>query len=233
MEHNQRPNILLVEDDPRLSRSIAEQLRADGMDCLQVYDGDMAIRAVDGKRFDLVLLDLNLPGTDGFAVCEHLRRSDRNVPVIVTTAFSDIDDKMNAFAMGADDYLVKPVHYKELLAKVNVFLKRAAAHPLSVEQLTVGDLSIDLGSKRVQRAGKEITLSPKEFAVLAHLARKPGRVYSKDDLATQVWDGGVGVSANTIEVYISFLRAKVDKGFERKMIRTKHGFGYLLEDCDA
>lgn len=232
METTRRPHILLVEDDPRLSRSLAEQLRADGMDCLQVYDGNMAVRALDGGSFDLVLLDLNLPGRDGFAVCEHLRRSDRNVPVIVITAFSDIDDKMNAFALGADDYLVKPVHYKELLAKVNVFLKRAAANPLSVERLTVGDLSIDMATKRVERAGKEITLSPKEFAVLAHLARKPGRVYSKDELASQVWEGGMGVSANTIEVYISFLRAKVDKGFERKMIHTKHGFGYLLEARD-
>ena len=101
-----------------------------------------------------------------------------------------------------------------------------------MERLTVGDLSIDMATKRVERAGKEITLSPKEFAVLAHLARKPGRVYSKDELASQVWEGGMGVSANTIEVYISFLRAKVDKGFERKMIHTKHGFGYLLEARD-
>lgn len=224
------PNLLLVEDDVRLSRSIAEQLRGAGIECLQVYDGEMALRAIGQRKWDLVLLDLNLPGKDGFHVCEQLRRTDRNVPVIVITAFSDIDDKMNAFALGADDYLVKPVHFKELLAKVKVFLKRAATTVLSVEQLVVADLRIDLVAKQAERQGKAINLSPKEFGLLAHLARKPGRVFSKDELAEQVWDGRMGVSANTIEVYISFLRAKVDKGFDRKLIHTKHGFGYFLDD---
>ncbi|MEZ4791037.1 MAG: response regulator transcription factor [Flavobacteriales bacterium] len=223
------PRILLVEDDPRLSRSIADQLRGEGMECVQVYDGDLAVRAMDGQRFDLVLLDLSLPGRDGFSVCEHIRRSDRNIPVIILTAFSDIDDKMNAFSIGADDYLVKPVHFKELLAKVNVFLKRAEANPLMVEHLRVGDLSMDLARKRVERDGRTIELSPKEFALLAHLARHPGRVFSKDELAEQVWDGSLGVSSNTIEVYISFLRSKVDKGSTSKLIHTRHGFGYYMD----
>lgn len=223
------PRILLVEDDPRLSRSIAEQLRAEGMECQQVYDGDLALRALTGQRFDLVLLDLGLPGRDGYSVCEHIRRTDRNTPVIILTAFSDIDDKMNAFALGADDYLVKPVHFKELLAKVKVFLKRAEANPLAVERITVGDLVIDLARKSAERNGQSVELSPKEFALLAHLARHPGRVFSKDELAEQVWEGGTGVSSNTIEVYISFLRGKVDKGHDHKLIRTKHGFGYYLE----
>jgi len=223
------PRILLVEDDPRLSRSIADQLRGEGMECVQVYDGDLAVRAMDGQRFDLVLLDLSLPGRDGYSVCEHIRRSDRNIPVIILTAFSDIDDKMNAFSIGADDYLVKPVHFKELLAKVNVFLKRAEANPLMVEHLRVGDLSMDLARKRVERDGRTIELSPKEFALLAHLARHPGRVFSKDELAEQVWDGSLGVSSNTIEVYISFLRSKVDKGSTSKLIHTRHGFGYYMD----
>lgn len=221
--------ILLVEDDPRLSQSIAEQLRGEGMECMQVYDGEMALRAFDQKRFDLVLLDLSLPGRDGYSVCEHIRRGDRNTPVLILTAFSDIDDKMNAFAIGADDYLVKPVHFQELLAKVKVFLKRAEANPLAVEHLRVGGLAIDMARKRVEREGQGIELSPKEFALLAHLARHPGRVFSKDELAEQVWEGGLGVSSNTIEVYISFLRSKVDKGFDTKLIHTKHGFGYYLE----
>ncbi|MFN3875406.1 MAG: response regulator transcription factor [Flavobacteriales bacterium] len=223
------PRILLVEDDPRLSRSIAEQLRAEGMECLQVYDGELAVRALSGQRFDLVLLDLGLPGRDGYSVCEHIRRNDRNMPVIILTAFSDIDDKMSAFALGADDYLVKPVHFKELLAKTRVFLKRAEANPLAAERIAVGDLVIDLARKSVERGGQPIALSPKEFALLARLARHPGRVFSKDDLAEQVWEGGTGVSSNTIEVYISFLRGKVDKGHGHKLIRTKHGFGYYLE----
>jgi DNA-binding response OmpR family regulator len=222
--------ILLVEDDPRLSRSIAEQLRAQGLACMQVYDGEMALRAFGQGQFDLVLLDLSLPKADGYSVCEQIRRTDRNTPVIVITAFSDIDDKMSAFSLGADDYLVKPVHFQELLAKVKVFLKRAEANPLEVEHIAVGDLRIDLVRKSVERAGQVIELSPKEFALLVHLARQPGRVFSKEELAEQLWDGGMGVSGNTIEVYISFLRSKVDKGSQTKLIHTKHGFGYVLED---
>jgi DNA-binding response OmpR family regulator len=224
------PAILLVEDDPHLSRSLADQLRAEGMACLQVYDGELALRAIGNQRFDLVLLDLSLPKHDGYTVCEQIRRTDRNTPIIVITAFSDIDDKMNAFALGADDYLVKPVHFKELLAKVKVFLKRAEANPLAVEHLAVGDLRIDLARKQVERDGRPIALSPKEFGLLAHLARHPGRVFSKDELAEQVWEGGVGVSGNTIEVYISFLRSKVDKGFATRLIHTKHGFGYYIAE---
>lgn len=227
-----KKTILLVEDDPRLSRSLAEQLHAEGFDCLPVYDGDMAQRAVQQRSFDLVLLDLSLPKLDGFALCERIRLRDRNTPVIILTAFSDIDSKMNAFELGADDYLVKPVHFQELLAKVRVFLKRAEMHPLAVERITVADLEIDLQRKTVTRGGRPVDLSPKEFNLLAHLARNRGRVLSKDDLAENVWDDAYGVSPNTIEVYISFLRSKVDKGFEPKLIRTKHGFGYTLDDTE-
>lgn len=197
---------------------------------MQVYDGEMALRAFAQNRFAMVLLDLSLPERNGYQVCEHIRHTDRNTPIIILTAFSDIDDKMNAFSLGADDYLVKPVHFQELLAKVKIFLKRAEANPLEVEHIAVADLHIDLQRKTVQRSGRGIALSPKEFALLVHLARQPGRVFSKEELAEQLWDGGMGVSGNTIEVYISFLRSKVDKGSQTKLIHTKHGFGYVLED---
>ncbi len=226
----QARTILIAEDDPRLSRSLTEQLQAEGFEPLPVYDGDMARRAIENRPFDLVLLDLSLPGFDGFALCELIRRKDRNTPVIVLTAFSDIDSKLNAFRLGADDYLVKPVHFKELLAKIQVFLKRAEANPLPVELIAVGDLEIDLQRKSVTRGGTAIELSPKEFNLLACLATQRGRVLSKDDLAATVWPDAYGVSPNTIEVYISFLRSKVDKGFERKLIHTRHGFGYTLDD---
>lgn len=227
------PRILLVEDDPRLSRSIAEHLQGAGMECLQVYDGEMAIRAFAEGRFDLVLLDLSLPKQDGYTVCDRIRRLDSNTPVIVITAFSDIDDKMSAFARGADDYLVKPVHWQELHAKMRVFLKRAETNPLAVEELRAGDLRMDLRRKQVEREGRVIELSPKEFALLELLCRHPGRIFSKDELAEQVWDGSLGVSSNTIEVYISFLRSKVDKGFATKLIRTRHGFGYYIDAGNA
>lgn len=226
----ERHRILLVEDDHRLSRALAEQLEAAGLSCLQVYDGEMARRAVVGDTFDLVLLDLSLPLLDGFALCREIRQRDGNTPIIILTAFSDIDSKMNAFELGADDYLVKPVHFKELLAKVRVFLKRSESHPLRQETLRIADLEIDLARKTVRRGGKRIDLSPKEFHLLEYLARNQGRVVSKDDLAARVWEESHTVSPNTIEVYVSLLRGKVDKGFDTKLIHTRHGFGYMLTD---
>ncbi|MBX2972798.1 MAG: response regulator transcription factor [Flavobacteriales bacterium] len=224
----ERYHILLVEDDHRLSRSLAEQLEVAGYACTQVYDGDMALRAVAGRRFDAVLLDLSLPGRDGYAVCKEIRRTDRRSPIIVITAFSDIDDKMNAFDLGADDYLVKPVHFQEVLAKVRVFLKRREGTGELDARITVDDLEIDTDKRAVTRAGRAIDLAPKEYNLLLLLARRPGKVYSKDELAAQVWSDSHSVSNNTIEVYISFLRSKVDKGHARKLIHTRHGFGYTL-----
>ncbi len=222
--------ILVVEDDPRLSRSLCEQLEGAGFGTLPVFDGKMAQRAIRSATYDLVLLDLSLPEVDGFKLTEEIRRRDGNTPVIILTAFGDMDSKLNAFQLGADDYLVKPVHFQELLAKVKVFLKRAESHPLEVEHIEVADLRIDLQRKTVERAGRPIELTPKEFNLLACLARNKGRVLSKDDLAEQVWDNAYGVSGNTIEVYISFLRSKVDKGHGQPLIHTKHGFGYTLDD---
>lgn len=222
---------MVVEDDPRLSRSLSEQLQAAGFGVLPVFDGRMALRAIRQGSYDLVLLDLSLPEADGFTLCREIRLRDRNTPVIILTAFGDIDSKLDAFRLGADDYLVKPVHFQELLAKVHIFLKRAESHPLELEHLEVADLRIDLQRKEVTRAGKAISLTPKEFNLLACLARNRGRVLSKDDLAEQVWDHH-GISSNTIEVYISFLRSKVDKGFSQKLIHTRHGFGYTLNEPD-
>jgi len=221
-------HILLVEDDPRLSRSLAEQLQAEGYMCTQVFDGDMALRAFTGKKFDLVLLDLSLPGKDGYAVCKEIRRTDRQLPIIVITAFSDIDDKMNAFELGADDYLVKPVHFQEVLAKVRVFLKRREGSAQPNDRIVVDDLEIDTTRRTVTRAGRVIELAPKEFNLLVLLASRLGKVYSKDELAELVWSDSHTVSNNTIEVYISFLRSKVDKGHARKLIHTRHGFGYTI-----
>ncbi len=230
MEKTRNRTILIVEDDPRLSRSLCEQLETASFSALPVFDGTMARRAIRHGNFELVILDLSLPGADGFNLLEEFRRKDRNTPVIVLTAFGDLDSKLNAFKLGADDYLVKPIHFQELLAKVKVFLKRADSNPLAVEHIQVADLHIDLARKKVTRGGKLIDLTPKEFILLACLARNRGRVLSKDDLAEQVWDNAYGVSSNTIEVYISFLRSKVDKGHAQPLIHTKHGFGYTVDE---
>ncbi|HEY0976864.1 MAG TPA: response regulator transcription factor [Flavobacteriales bacterium] len=225
-------SILLVEDDPRLSRSLSDQLQQEGFEVVPQFDGDMALRAIRQRTFDLVLLDLGLPHVNGFGICSAIRQRSGNTPIIILTAFSDIDSKTNAFDLGADDYLVKPVHFKELLAKVRVFLKRSESHPLPLEVLRIADLSIDIPARQAIRGGRAIELSPREFNLLMHLARNQGRVLSKDDLAREVWEDSHTVSPNTIEVYISFLRGKVDKGFDTKLIHTRHGFGYTLNEAE-
>lgn len=144
------------------------------------------------------------------------------------TAFGDIDSKMEAFDQGADDYIVKPFHLKELGAKVKIFLKRAEDKPVTEEILQFADLVIDSQKKTVTRSGKDINLSPKEYRLLEYLVRNKNRVISKDELARNLWDNSYGVTANTIEVYINFLRNKIDRGFDHKIVLTKPGFGYYL-----
>ncbi len=145
------------------------------------------------------------------------------------TALGELNDKMEAFQSGADDYLVKPFHLTELLARVKVFLKRSQVDRFYDDRLTIADLEIDFAAKTVQRGGQAVTLSAKEFALLALLARSRGRVVSKQEIAEKVWEMDLGASTNTIEVYINFLRNKIDKPFEQKLIHTKPGFGYFLK----
>jgi two-component system copper resistance phosphate regulon response regulator CusR len=225
--------ILLIEDDEQLSRSVSEALRKEGYACTTVFDGRLAERAFILDDYDLVLLDLNLPGENGFSLCQQFRKKNPAVPVVILTAFGDIDSKMEAYDLGAEDYLVKPVHIMELLAKVRIQLKRSAHLPEDGEIISIVDLEINVPKKLVSRAGQVIELTPKEFNLLLCLARQPKRIASKDELAMKVWDESYGVSHNTVEVYISFLRNKVDKNFEPKLIKTKIGFGYYLDDSKA
>ena len=222
--------ILLVEDDAQLSRLVQDTLRKEGLNCVPVFDGAMAERLFQLDEYQLVLLDLNLPGVNGFTLCSNFRSVNPSVPIIILTAFGDIDSKMEAFDLGADDYLVKPVHLRELVAKVRVFLKRGEQLPQQEEAISIGDLQINPAKKSVVRAGQAIELTPKEYNLLEYLLRNRRRVVSKDELAMNVWEESYGVSHNTVEVYISFLRNKIDKGAEVKLIKTKPGFGYYLDD---
>lgn len=220
--------ILIVEDDHRLAESVHSHLKKQGYRCETAYDGHMAMKFFTNEKFDLVVMDINLPRLNGLDLCRRIREKDKRIPILMITAFGDIDSKMEAFDYGADDYLVKPFHLKELTAKVKVFLKRTETHPLKEEVLQFADLTIDGGKKTVTRAGKQINLSPKEYRLLEYLVRNRKRVISKDELARNLWDDNYGVTDNTIEVYINFLRNKVDRDFDRKIILTKPGFGYYI-----
>jgi two-component system, OmpR family, copper resistance phosphate regulon response regulator CusR len=169
-------------------------------------------------------------GKNGYEVCAEIRNKDSQIPIIMLTALGDSDDKIEGFESGADDYIVKPYDFRELLARVNVFLKRANAdNEVSViSTLKAGDLEMNLDTKMVTRSGKKIDLTPKEFGLLEYLIKNKGKPISKAEIAEQVWKETVD-SLNVIEVYINFLRKKVDKDFDSKLIQTKTGVGYYVE----
>jgi two-component system copper resistance phosphate regulon response regulator CusR len=222
--------ILVIEDDHRLSESVTKALEKEGYVCEPAFDGHMALKYFQQGSYQLVLLDINLPKMNGMDLCRKFRETNAEIPILIITAFGDIDSKMEAFTLGADDYLVKPFHLRELLAKVKVFLKRAeqpnGAQPLYHLQ----DIKLDPNKKIAIREGKEINLTPKEYGLLEYMLKNSNRIISKDELAMNLWDANYGVTHNTIEVYINFLRNKIDKEFEKKLILTKPGFGYYLND---
>lgn len=225
-----KKKILLAEDEQKLASSVKIELERNEFEVQVAFDGQMAERFLNTEAFDAVLLDLNLPKMNGFDLCRKARGMSSGIPIIILTAFGDIDSKMNAFTLGADDYLVKPFHLNELLAKIRVFLRRSENNPMHSATITIADLEIRSDEKKVLRAGKEIKLTAREYQLLEYLAKKNGRIASKVEIAENVWDIGFETGTNTIEVYISFLRNKIDSGFPTKLIHTKPGFGYYLQD---
>ena len=191
-------------------------------------DGKEAEEAFQNKLYSIVLLDVNLPYKSGLELCKEFRAANKTIPIIMLTAIGQIQDKVEAFDLGADDYLVKPFHFEELFVRVKALLKRTdKGH--EDEKIIVDDLTIDMKNKSVVRAGMNINLTAKEFTLLTLLARNRERVISKQEILEKVWDLTFDTGTNTIEVYISFLRNKIDKPFEQKLIHTKPGFGYYIK----
>lgn len=228
MENNHR--ILLAEDEPKLGQIIQEELTRQGYPTDVAYDGLVAEKLFQQHNYSLVLLDVNLPYKNGLALCKEFREIKKNIPIIMLTALGEIQDKMDAFNLGADDYIVKPFHFNELFARIKVFLKRSETGLEAGEKITVGDLEIDLLDKTVTKGSTNINLTAKEFALLALLAKSKGKIISKQEILEKVWGLSFDTGTNTIEVYISFLRNKIDKPFESKLIHTKPGFGYFLKE---
>jgi len=181
------------------------------------------------KNYDLAILDINVPGMNGLEVCKHLREVDQKIPILMLTAFGEVEDKVTAFNNGADDYLVKPFHFEELLLRIKSLLRRKEIPQLKPDINEIGNLIINHNEMKVYRGGQEINLSPKEFKLLTILAKANGRVLSKSLIADELWDYHIETNQNTIEVYINFLRKKIDKNFESKLIHTKVGYGYYLK----
>jgi len=221
--------ILLLEDDFKLSSEIKVFLQEKHFDCDTVYDGNLFLRQFANTAYDLFILDINVPGVNGLEVCSLIRQADKTTPIIMLTAFGQIEDKVEAFNNGADDYLVKPFHFDELYIRINSLMRRNQNPQQSDEIITIEDLQINISDLKVTRSGTEIYLTPKEYQLLLLLAKAKGKPVSKQSISDIVWDLNFETGTNTIEVYINFLRKKVDKNFDIKLIHTRPGFGYYLK----
>jgi two-component system, OmpR family, copper resistance phosphate regulon response regulator CusR len=222
--------LLLAEDEPKVANAVKTGLEEQGMEVTIAFDGKMAEKYFERDSFDCIILDINLPYKNGLELCKQFRNRNKKVPIIMLTALGELEDKMEGFSAGADDYLVKPFHLQELLARIYAIVKRSSGTDQPQNMMEVADLVIDLDAKSVRRAGKLIKLTQKEFLLLEALAKARGRVLSKADLAEKVWALDFDTGTNTVEVYINFLRNKIDKLHPIKLIHTRTGFGYYLKE---
>jgi DNA-binding response OmpR family regulator len=218
--------ILLVEDEPAAAQMVAKGLREQTYAVDLAGDGEAALYQASINDYDLILLDVNLPGKDGLEVCRELRASGSIVPVLMLTARDAIQDRVAGLDTGADDYLTKPYAFHELLARVRAVMRRGPA--LSSDTIAVGDLVIDKKARIVKRAGQVVELTAKEYALLEYLVRRADEVVGRADIAEHVWDENFDPFSNLIEVYIQRLRRKIDDNFPTKLLRTRRGEGYLL-----
>ncbi len=226
----QQPSILIVEDHVKMADSISNGLEENGFKTEVAYDGFIGKRMADSKEYDLIILDINLPQINGYELCTMIRQKSPSVPVIMLTALGSTDDKLLGFDKGADDYIVKPFEFRELLARIKALLKRSLPENKNENILRVADLIIDLDAMSVKRGDKSIELTAKEFALLEYLVRNKGKVVSKADIAKKIWNINFDTGTNVIEVYVNFLRKKIDKDFPVKLIHTQIGMGYILKE---
>ncbi len=223
--------ILIVEDERKIADALKFGLEEKGYQVDVAYDGNIGYRFFKSYKFNLVILDINLPGINGYELCKMIRKENPAIPVIMVTSLPTIDDKIEGYDSGADDYIVKPFEFKELLLKIRVLLRRTMFQQIPMGSiLQADDLEMNLESKEVKRGGVKINLTAKEFQLLEFLLRHKNKVVSRADLALNVWDIDFERSTNVIDVYISYLRNKVDKDFEHKLIQTQVGMGYILKE---
>jgi two-component system copper resistance phosphate regulon response regulator CusR len=223
--------ILIVEDEKKIADLLKFGLSEFGFEVQVAYDGTLGYHLFHAQDFNLVILDVNLPGMNGYELCKAIRLKNQYIPVIMLTSMIALTDKVAGYNSGADDYMLKPFEFKELLLKIRALLKRTMMQSLPVGNfLKASDLEMNLDSKEVKRDNKFIDLTAKEFQLLEYLLRNKNKVVSRADIAINVWDVDFETNTNVIDVFISFLRTKVDKGFEQKLIQTHVGMGYILKD---
>jgi DNA-binding response OmpR family regulator len=220
--------ILVIEDEHKIANAIKQGLVQEKYAVDIEYDADGGLGAATTQSYDVMVIDRMLPGEyDGVEICRRVRQAGIHTPILILTAKDQIRDKVTGLNAGADDYLVKPFSFEELLARIRALQRRPQKTETNI--LKVGDLTLDTINYQVKRSGQAIELSAKEFALLEYLMRNSGRVLSKDNIIAHVWDFDADVLPNTVEVYVGYLRNKIDKPFKQALLRTNRGFGYILE----
>lgn len=221
--------ILVVEDEPDIASFLKKGLEENGYEVMVAYDGEIALRLVMNDPFDMVLLDIILPKINGTEVCKKLRQELHfTQPIIMLTALGSTDDIVSGLDIGADDYLVKPIKFRELLARVKAHSRRIDTHTNDYN-IQLADLEVNLTTKEVKRDGQPIKLTAKEFNLLTYLLKNKGRVVSRVDILENVWEVNFDIGTNVIDVYINYLRNKIDKGFNNKLLHTVVGMGYVMK----
>lgn len=218
----------MVEDEKRLSHYIKKGLEEQGYAVDQTYDGEEGLYLAKEEAYDVIILDVMLPKMNGMDVCRNLRKDNRNMPVIMLTARSETEDKIEGLDCGADDYLTKPFVFDELRARIHAVLRRS--YKQASNRLSVADLEVDPAKHTAKRGGREIKLTPKEFSILELLLLKKNSVVTRTQITEHVWDYNFESMSNVVDVFMAALRRKVDKGYKMKLIQTVHGVGYLISD---
>lgn len=224
--------LLLVEDDLRVSELIKRGLEEQGYLVTLAYDGLMGKKLMTSNRYDLIITDIVLPQMNGIELCKEIRMIWPEIPVIMLTALGTTDDKIDGFDAGADDYLVKPFDFRELHARIKALLNRSQStlHAPIASVLKYADLEMNLQTNVVSRMGMEISLTPKEFKLLEYMLRNKERILTRTEIAEKVWDTHFDTGTNFIDVYMNYLRKKIDKNFDHKLIHTKTGMGFIFKE---
>ena len=225
----QQKKILIVEDEFKVATFINKGLLTQNIFGEIAFTGLEAMQLFNRNQYDLVILDIGLPDMSGLDVCEHIRKTNCRIPIIMLTAMGSLGDKLSGFEVGTNDYMVKPFDFMELLVRIRSLLKHCSDVIEKEEIIQISDLELDLNEKIARRSGKEIELTAREFSLLEYLMLNKGKVVSKVEIAKKVWDINFDTHTNFVEVYINYIRKKVDKGYSNKLIHTVVGMGYMLK----
>ncbi len=221
--------ILVIEDEPKVAAFLKKGLEEHGYDVDIAYDGQIGEKLANKEGVEFIILDIIIPQINGIELCKKIRENNTQVPILMLTALGTTDDKIEGFDAGADDYLVKPFEFKELLARIKVLTKRSSGIVQSSNTLKIADLELDLNKKLAKRNGRVIELTAKEYSLLEYFMRNKGKVVTRADISEKVWDITFDTGTNVVDVYINILRRKIDKDYNSKLIHTRIGMGYIFD----